>query len=217
MKNPWVDLPDSEPFVLGDDRPRVHAFNRAVDARYQLRLNLLPEPFLGSRDARLVLLMLNPGFANSDLRVHKGGYGAALRANLVDDPSGHIHLGLSSGFKDDLPWWTTHLQAVIERVDDLDALARKVLAVEFHGYHAQSWKPIPVTLPSQQFGFWLVEQAIARGATIVPMRGERIWEIAIPSLHGYENLVRIKNPRAGTLSPGNCEGDGFERVLHALE
>jgi hypothetical protein len=92
-----------------------------------------------------------------------------------------------------------------------------VLSVEFHGYHAASWRPIPVTLPSQRFGFWLVENAMERGATIVRARGEKVWEVAIPRLHGYRRLVPTRSQRSAYVSRGNLGVDGFQKVLRALE
>jgi hypothetical protein len=36
-----------------------------------------------------------------------------------------------------------------------------------------------VTLPSQRFGFQVVEDAIDRGATIITTRGKDAWEVAV--------------------------------------
>jgi hypothetical protein len=94
-------------------------------------------------------------------------------------------------------------------------LARSMLAIEFHGYHSQSFEPIPITLPSQWFGFSLVEQAIARGATVV-MRGGRQWTVAVPALMAYERVVRLRSPQEAAISPRNCGDQGWEMVLHAL-
>ena len=58
---------------------------------------------------------------------------------------------------------------------------------------------------------------IFRGATIIPTRGESIWEIAVPRLARYEHLVRTKNPRAAYVSEGNLGRRGFAKVLRALE
>lgn len=90
-----------------------------------------------------------------------------------------------------------------------------MLSVEFHGYHSERWRLFP-TLPSQRFGFYLVESAIEREAVVVLMRGRRDWEVAVPALSDYPYFVALSNPRSSTISPGNCGAEGFQRVLSAL-
>jgi len=65
---------------------------------------------------------------------------------------------------------------------DASELADRVLAVEFHGYRSKKWPALPVTLPSQWYGFQLVREAIARKAFVVILRGERDWKVAVPEL-----------------------------------
>ena len=52
--HPWHRRPRADPFVLPEDAERVTAFAPASDD-FRLHLDLLPEPFLGSRDAPVVL------------------------------------------------------------------------------------------------------------------------------------------------------------------
>src|SRR5437763_536443 len=71
MLNPWVNLPDEEPFVLPCDDAGVRAFNATATNINRLRLDVMPEPYLGDPTAPLVLLNKNPGFAESEVVVHK--------------------------------------------------------------------------------------------------------------------------------------------------
>jgi hypothetical protein len=77
-RNPWLDLPEEPPFVLPGDRPHVEAFNRhnadSAGRKYRLDLHLMPEPFNGNRQAKLVLLNRNPGLSSGDLRVHRNNH-----------------------------------------------------------------------------------------------------------------------------------------------
>lgn len=91
-----------------------------------------------------------------------------------------------------------------------------MLAVEFHGYHSKKWRHIPVTLPSQRYGFWLVERAIERGALIVILRGRVDWEIAVPELGTYDNRIVTHSHQSSAISPGNCGSAGFEQFIHAV-
>jgi len=217
LKNPWVALPKRAPYWLPQDRPHIEAFNRSVAATYRLAKGLLPEPFLGPRTAPLVLLMLSPGLVPADYGLHRSSFRTHLRENLGNDPATHAHLGLSPEFARRRPWWANRLAAVLARGHSREELAARVLSVEFHGYHARSFRPIGVTLPSQRYGFQIVEDAIDRGATIITFRGLDLWEIAVPRLHRYELLVKGSNPRAPYVSPGNLGRRGFAKVLRALE
>lgn len=214
MDNPWTGLPKEPDYVLEEDEPYVRAFNRAqTKEKSELDLSLIPEPFLGPREgAPLVLLLLNPGKTDQSRRLHRSSYAERLRANLSDDAEGQRHLGLQSDARSD--WWRRRFSAVLKEGHELKGLSRKVLSVEFHGYYSRSRSLLPVTLPSQRYGFWLVESAIERRATIVILRGERLWSVAVPRLHG--RCVVASNPRAGSVSPANLGPDGFNQVLEAL-
>lgn len=212
MENPWLDLPESKKFVLPLDRPYVEAFNAEADERHKLNLGVLPQPFLGIRDADLLLLGRNPGTRGW----REGSYAQALKHDLMS-ASGTPFPPLLEGFvENEGAWWAKCFKSLLKGTGKPPSwLAQRVMAVEFHGYHSERWRAIPVTLPSQRYSFWLVEKAIQRQATIVIMRGSRDWKIAVPALH-EARLVVLNNPRSGTISPGNCAGDGFRQVLDAL-
>ncbi len=219
MQNPWDDLPHERPWVLPVDRPHVDAFNRHIGLNpdYVIDSDLFPEPCLGNREAPVVVLNRNPGIGENDPGIHcRPEYIAALRANLTEDPRGHRLVGLLPQFQDTpaARWLKRLFRALFNEGHSPEDLARQVLLVEFHGYHAKSWRPFPITLPSQSWGFSLVEQAISREATIVVMRGRRDWEIAVPALHGYQELVEVRSPQTSALSPRNCEP--FDLVRQAL-
>ena len=58
MSNPWGRLPCTAPFVLPEDKEEVLAFNKKVGEGHPayLRLEVMPEPFVGKPDAPVVLL-----------------------------------------------------------------------------------------------------------------------------------------------------------------
>ena len=225
-RNPWLDLPEQPLYVLPADRPHVEAFNRqnadSANAKYRLDTRLMPEPFGGNRQATLVFLNRNPGLSSGDPRVHHDNqrYVAALRANLGSAANGHQAVGLLPEFKQTPAgrWCRERcFKALINHSHAPEDLARKILSVEFHGYHSPQWRPIAFTLPSQHYGFWLVEQAMARRATIVIMRGRSDWEVAVPGLQDYERRVVLRSFRSPAVSERNCGPKGFERILAALD
>lgn len=91
-----------------------------------------------------------------------------------------------------------------------------VLLIEFHGYHSQKWKPLPAILPSQQYGFDLVSQAIDRGAVIVILRTEKPWKVAVPRLGSYARLAVAKVPLVSAVSRGNLQAPDFDMVCGVL-
>lgn len=99
MENPWFQLPASPEFVLPADRPHVEAFNECLlpsGEKCRLNLQLYPVPWMGNRQAALVVLTRNPSFDDpGDYEAHQDpDYLAALQANIQDDPAGQAVVGL---------------------------------------------------------------------------------------------------------------------------
>lgn len=225
MKNPWVNLPNRPPFVLQDDRPYIEAWNktrtRKAMSATRLRLDLLPEPFLGPRNAPLVVLGRNPGFAGTEEREHaRRNVAKALRSNYLDDPTRHFNCYLgdpafehTAGGK-----WARRAYGAIIRPGDIsfEHLATRILTVEWHGYHSRNWAALPITLPSQHYGFHLVQRAVDRGAVIVVLRGYKDWCVAVPPLASYKYCYKTKNARSASLSPKNLPPGAFQQVLRAV-
>ena len=70
MENPWIDLPDSPPFVLSDEYDSIRSFNEKTNEIQKIRLELIPEPYLGNPNSPIVLLNLNPGFMEEEIIFH---------------------------------------------------------------------------------------------------------------------------------------------------
>ena len=220
VRNPWLELPSRPPFVLEADRPFVAAFNRNASLNTRLRTNLLPEPFMGRpRSASVLLLQLNPGFAGNEAHWHgRPGFGGALRANLSHNGSGFPHLFLDPAWAGTPggQWWQQRLRRVVEAVGNARRVARRLAVVEFHGYHARNYRSIPVTLPSQYYGFDLVRRAVARGAVIVVMRGFDAWTVAVPELADHRLVFRPKNPQSAYITEQALGRTAFRAIVDAI-
>jgi hypothetical protein len=221
-RNPWTGLAARPPYVLEEDRPYVKAWNDTVGAeRADLRLavELLPDPFVGPRDAPLVILGLNPGFAGPELVEHRSRrFRDAVRSNLSDRRA-HIHFYLTEPFAETAGgrWWRRCLRTLLKEGWTYEELARRVLAIEFHGYHSQNWTTLPVTLPSQWYSFDLLVRAMDRGAIIVVARGRRQWEVAVPQLRRYRRAFGTNTVRSTFMSPGNLPRGAFNQLLRAIQ
>lgn len=102
IKNPWVDLPTIEPFVLEGDKQAVSEFNAKAKEQYTLRLELLPEPYWSNPNAKVVLLNLNPGFSDDDIRVHRSNaeFVECCRKNLLHEDQEYPAFYLNPAFSD---------------------------------------------------------------------------------------------------------------------
>ena len=191
-KNPWVGLPDSPDYVLAEDAPFVGAFNsllrriggrsdaaRARAEAAELHLEALPWPFVGAFHAPLIVLGLNPAF-DPDFVTEDPGVVELARRRLAGEESTHPYWLLHPDFFGTplAKWDRRFLGYLLEECDgDRERVAAAVLLVNFHGYPAKTFRPIPVTLRSQIFGFDLVQAGIARGAVVVQARGEFEWSV----------------------------------------
>ena len=214
--NPWLELPARPPYVPPGDASAVEGFNARARPDYRLQLDLLPEPFLGSPDAPVVLLNLNPGFAEGDRAAHADvGFRNAVLRTLRHEPQPFpFHYldptGTSLGHR----WWRQRLGRVLARVPAEHAASR-LLCIEYFPYHSRKFAHGTLRLPSQAYGFELARQAVVRAASVVLLRGERPWLEAVPELASHAKLFRLRSRQNVTLSPRNCPG-GFERVIEAL-
>jgi len=217
MENPWLDLPISAPFVLQSDRKAILRFNESVDEIYKIHLELLPEPFLGSASANVVLLNLNPGYNTRDNRFHENDHYfiGTLRNNLCHAQQDYPFYVLdpknagSSGHG----WWYRRLRRLIERYGS-GKIANEVLCVEFFPYHSTRYKRLGHTLPSQEYSFRLVREAITRNAIIVVIRAERRWLEHVPELNRYAffTVINKQNP---AISERNLP-EGFKQIIRRL-
>ncbi len=221
--NPWLELPGTAPFVLPADERYLDAFN-ATDRRrpeHAIDMRLLPEPWLGRHDAPVVVLAANPGLDPSDATVHaRPDFEQAIRANLTT-PGGVPNYLLDPRFRGapGARWWRRRAFArlLADGVDE-QALRDRVLVVEFHGYHSRNWTPLPVTLPSQWYGFSLVEQAVRRGALVILVRPARLWMVAVPELgQRPKQVLTLRSAQNPAISSRNL-GDraAYDAVIAAL-
>jgi hypothetical protein len=111
-------------------------------------------------------------------------------------------------------YWRPRLLPLADATTDETVAARFAVA-QLLPYHAESWIDPRTTIPSQQFTFELVRQAIAREALFVALIGWPRWLAAVPSLSRAEVII-VRNPRNPYCSPGNLGEGGFARVVDRL-
>ena len=204
--NPWHSLPIAPPHLLPSDRLGVEVFNATADDKHRIHVDTPPEPFLGSLNAPIVVLLLNPGVGDDE-----GRFPELARSIRQPEPTDkHFYIRGTNR------WWAS-LTSSLRRDRPNADVSRSILSVEYFPYRSKSFGCGHVRLPSQDYSFGIVRKAISRQATIVIARGERHWFGAVPELVAYEHRVRMINPRKASLSERNLAAGGYGKLLHRLD
>jgi hypothetical protein len=216
MANPWENLPTADPYVLEIDHARVKDFNRTTKSQHMLRLELLPEPFLGNPNAPIVLLNLNPGFSSEDEKWHKKErFKNSILWNLAHREAAYPFYLLDRAYSGSPghQWWRKRLNLLIAEFG-LARIASNVFCVELFPYHSESFSVACLGVESQAYGFELVRRAISRRATIVFMRSKKLWISSVPELEDYA-AYELENPRSPYITPANSPA-GYEAIRSKL-
>jgi hypothetical protein len=213
-ENPWTNLPDKPPFVLIRDRDEIENFNKKVrNPIHVLRTDqILPEAFVGARDAPVVLLSNNPGHSDDEPRRSSAKYQLRMRKNLRHEKLKYPFVFLDPKLRPVGEWWERKLKSLF-RIYTREAIARSLLNVPFFPYASSRFDHSDIVLDSQAYGFGLVRQAMQRGAVIVFMRRDNIWKEKIHELRDYELAFQVKNRQNPTLNPGNLPDGVFEKIV----
>jgi hypothetical protein len=222
LENPWLKIPRSAPFILPSDRDAISSFHDIVNNADQLKLNLLPIPYLGLPTAPIVLLNLNSGYHPLDDTLQStSAFKRALRGCLrhADTKYPFFFLDPNIEGKEAGPghlWWCRIFRIFTgEHSYELCDLAKAFFCVEYLPYRSRRYLKLGSVLESQHYGFELVRDAMKRRALVVIMRSKQMWFDAIPDLEKYKNLHIANNPRNPVLSQANLP-QGFPQILRIL-
>jgi hypothetical protein len=219
MNNPWLALPNDPPYVLESDREAIEAYNQTVSAAHYIHTELLPEPYVGHPDCKVLLLNLNPGYSKEDASMYTlPGYREVYLATLRHEQQEYPFHFLNPAFprKCGFLWWQKRLFPIVKRLDgDAKLVAQSVCCIEYFPYHSSKFGR-PPRLESQEYGFELARRAVRNGAVVVIMRGEGQWKEAVPNLREPGRYYVLRNRRSPYISPGNCP-DGFPKIVEAIE
>ena len=226
VNNPWQDLPQSAPYLLPGDRAAVEQFNSKLtpEDKHRLRTYLPPLPFQGRIDAPIVLLGLNPGYAELDDVKHvTPAFLEANRRNYAHESADYPFFFLDPQYAGDAgqKWWHTRLGRLRQESKHKGAfsdkqLTKSLLSVQYFPYRSQEFKQM-TKLDSQQYGFALVKQAMDHNAVIILLRSRTLWESAVEGLAQYCNLLAASNERNPVLSPEQLGEEGWQKLVTALQ
>ena len=230
MDNPWADRirswqKESEKYILEEDEKVLDSKN--LTEKFELKL--LPEPYIGNREAPIYLLNLNPSV--EDLRGLPVPEGIKP---LIERLKSHIlcnytfyenknegfhcdqyakfkfyHLDPAYEYFQGFWWWYKKLKKLIEGLqkdnllDSFKIAANSFFNIEYMPYHSKQFIDFTSILPSQRFNFGLVETALKEGKIIIIMKGKEPWRKAIPKLHTYSKVYTLKSSQNSVISDKN--------------
>lgn len=213
--NPWLNLSERSPYILPADQLALLRMNK----KNNLRFEPLPEPYIGSPDqSRVLLLVLNPGFTQTDigLNLKSSLFLNQARANMVHESSPAFYYftpGLE--FTGGNIWWSRILKPLINDGISRQQLSEAVQVVQFFPYHSVTYQRLPEYLPSQAYSFDLVRRAIHRSIPIIVMRSEHLWLEAVPELKKYD-YAKTKNVRNPVVSPANIGDTAYSLIKESI-
>lgn len=227
MLNPWKDLPNEAPFVLDSDREDIVQYNQKVKLEYRINLTTPPDPYIGDVfHAKIVLLQLNPGsdfspgFLEPNESLEQSIFSEVRKDNVKnilheygEFPFYHLDpkYRITGGFR----YWSQLFSKIIKHEEDYARIAENICCIEFFPYHSKNFKPLNKTVESQKYSFYLLREAIERGAIILLLRGEREWRGAVKEL-ATSRYFKPRSTRNPIISKRNFSQEQFEEIVAAL-
>jgi hypothetical protein len=226
MENPWKNLGSEAGFlILPCDRVAIERYNCSQrDPITAVATESVPEPFIGNPEsARLVLLGLNPGHSEDDVRNHRDPhFRAAMFLNLKHELRDYPFYPLNPAFSHTGAgqWWNKILKSLKResRLDDV-TLSRMLMVIEWFPYHSEkSGLPTQRICASQEYSLFLAERALNRMLNkdlviVLGMRSRSHWLSSDPAFH---NVSFLRNKQRPFISRGNMDEGLFDSILKLI-
>lgn len=199
-KNPWGGLSKRPPYRLSIDAEAVESYGRLGSVttnpdRFGLRLKLLPVPFIGNPEARLVILARSPSFAEQDRDdFAEPAFRDATIANLTHSADGPAFFTVDPRFEatSTYRWWYPKLCQLIKDAGR-DAVMEHVMCLQAFPYHSRELA-VDRNVPSQAYTRSLLLDRMRDGAFVVGMMRQKWWERIVPELQSYDSVAWCKDP-----------------------
>jgi len=219
-KNPWLNLSMSKKGTYIAEQDKEFFSEPKNQKRLgNIQLNVLPEPYVGKiNKAKIVFLLLNPGYREGDDQISRPGtdYFRENKLSLIHESNPPFYvldakLKKSGGYK----WWNRILNPLMKEGVSHKDCSEKIMCIQYFPYHSVKYHHFSKPPPSQKYSDDLVKQAIAKKKMIVMMRSERKWLERIPELQ--ENYIKILNYRNPMISRNNMNPGDFDAIVKLLK
>ena len=217
MLNPWLNYKFNKSTIHSEDLNLVTQFNLKAKEEFKYSDVLLPDPYIGSLNSKLMLFALNPGISESDFEVHKDNnyieyHWENINQTETDYPFYYLNPNLECPGAD---WWHKKLKWLIQGLD-VKKVSNNICCLLLTPYHSVRFKRNAKLFPTQQFIAHILKKHITKNYPIVIMRSKKFWVELVPELETYKNAFLLKNPRNPTLSPKNIGDENYEKLLSIL-
>jgi len=237
MENPWKEIKNKE-YVLLKDQERIKEFNiNTKTIEHKIQTQLIPDPFFGNKDAKVILLMLNPGFGGKEVNDYKeiNNFEEILLNNLKHANTQRHFFSLNETFakSEAFKYWSPKVKELNTLKFDNNFLSEKIFCINLFPYHSEKYKKLKgELLESQKYALYLLNEAIKKDdSLIISMRSYAPWakaysaeykeERAFDDLVNDRKMLRISSYGNPTLSKRNLlqkDGfDGFEKLISKLK
>lgn len=218
LVNPWLKVAKqkSPPYLAKCDQDiKLADF-------YSLRVELLPQPYLGNAlSAKVICLLLNPGCSETEdnIELNCQKLQKALRDNLGSSEPRLVYLDDEFDWTSGGKWMRQKMLNPLSAYGvTRDDLNRNFAIIEYFPYHSKAFNVrLDEPLESQRYGFELVRQAIMNNAIVLLMRGKELWRKAVPELKEFGNCITPHSTRNVILSEKNLGKEQFAKVVAALK
>ncbi|PCI93224.1 MAG: hypothetical protein COB15_16760 [Flavobacteriales bacterium] len=214
--NPWKEISVSNPVAVVDqDFLRDH--NRNSKGERYVSEEDLPEPFIGSANASILILMGSPGEVSDTARNNP-----LLNKNILFNLKNPWHKESFPFYplKDEFSqlnhgkWWNRVFNVFATDLSKdeglkeyaLEGISNTFFNLELYGYHSKITHQKFLDLPSSKFNIRLIEKAMAENKIILIPRARRNWFRLVDGLSDYPFCYFVASNRGieinkHTLSP----------------
>ena len=250
IKNPWPELIEAENYYLKDDFDIIKAFNEKEKIRkekyvkdkkdpkkakdFEIRFDLIAEPFFGNPEANIIVLAANPGVSTGvrelDLyKKHPKFQNDIIKYHKDHKSISYPYYYFNPDFDENPGYdWAIARFNSLQKESKLDwnLLSNKILCLQYFPYHSKNFKNIKKGeyLESQKYTFQLLANGIDRNALIICFRCLNLWDQALTdnispdfSLKNYENLIVLNSSQSVYVTRGNMKEGNYEKLLKALK
>ena len=226
-ENPWNGLARRAPYVLRADSYHVDEYNRnrRTKPENNIRLDIPPNPFIGSpANVRVLLLTKNPTWSDefADDFADNPEYAQQMWQNLTFDNPEFPFYFINPAFEGTAgyQWWYPRLKELIDACDEKtegkgrECIARGLLSVAFFPYHVNDFTGEITELRCQKFARELVRQFRDEDIPIVITSQAALWTKALPKLAGRFYTAAAR--QSGYLNRSNLTKGSFDVLVEAL-
>jgi len=221
MKNPWLEIQSTPPFILSRDLLLVSRFNeKHKNTAFKIQTQLLPEPFVGNPEtAQIILLSLNPGYSEQDDDFHKNdqNFRRIILKNLNHTSKKYPFFPFNPSLQNSpvAKYWKRRLGELIKHSNE-KTLSDKICCIEYFPYHSQRYHHLKIDPISQIYNKELVENCIGRNTLIIIMRAKKRWLNLVPKLKNYDNCFYVHSFANPAITKNNLDGGVFEKIFKRL-